>query len=265
VCKYKIYPLKVAEIVAPLGVLAMLGDMRTYTVAPVYVFYIEGGNKRILVDAGIPAPGAGGLVHGFPASGGGEDGVRNALKEVGTKPEEIDVLILTHLHFDHCATASLFQNARIVVQKREWETAFNPVPTARPVYEQTLFRDLEQMDLVLTDGDQEIAPGISTLLLPGHSQGMQGLAINTSQGTAVLAGDLAYCYYNLNPKLSEYTDLAGNKITLTPRPDLPFAPPGIHIDLSQWFDSMWRMVAIASQRDLIIPGHEPVLVGKIIG
>lgn len=262
---YRIHPLKVAEIVAPLGVLAMMGDMKSYTVAPVFVFYLEGGNKRILVDAGVPAPGNDGLVHGFPISGGGEDGVRQALNKVGTTPEEIDLLVLTHLHFDHCAAAHLFSNARIVVQKREWETAFNPVPTARLVYEQPLFQQLEQMDLILLEGEREIADGVNTMLLPGHTQGMQGLAINTAHGKAVLAGDLAYCYYNLNPGMAEYTDLAGNKIAMTPRPDLPFAPPGIHIDLSRWFDSMWRVVAMADKRELVIPGHDPGLVGQVIG
>ncbi|WP_449240538.1 N-acyl homoserine lactonase family protein [Desulfoscipio gibsoniae] len=263
--QYRIHPLKVAQITAPLGVLAMLGDMQSYVVAPIFVFYLEGGNKKILVDAGVPGPGSDGLVHGFPIGSGGEAGIREALKTVGTMPEEIDILVLTHLHFDHCATAHLFKNARIIVQKREWETAFNPVPTARLVYEQSLFRALEQMDLVLVDGDREIADDVTTLLLPGHTQGMQGLAVNTARGTAVLAGDLAYCYYNLNPSLAELTDLAGNRITMTPRPDLPFAPPGIHIDLSQWYDSMWRTAAVASRRDLVIPGHEPALVGKIIG
>lgn len=262
---YRIHPLKVAEITAPLGVLAMMGDMQTYVTAPVFVFYLEGGPRKILVDAGVAAAGADGLVHGFPVSGGGEAGLRQALETVGTTPEEIDILLLTHLHFDHCAAAHLFQNARIMVQKKEWESAFNPVPVARAVYEQPLFAHLEQMDLVLLDGERQIAEGVSSLVLPGHTQGMQGLCIATEKGNAVLAGDLAYCNYNLNPQMTESVDLAGNTFALAPRPDLPFVPPGIHIDLSQWFDSMWRTVSAAQSRDLVIPGHEPALVERVIG
>lgn len=262
--RYRIHPLKVGELTAPVGVLTMLGDMRTFLVAPVLIFYLEGGPRKIVVDAGVPAAGEDGLVHGFPLKGGGEEGVRQALAKVGTTPEEIELLILTHLHFDHCAAAHLFRNARIVVQRREWETAFNPVPTARAVYDEALFRRLEHMDLVLLEGDCEVAPGVRVLLLPGHTLGMQGLAVETTRGTVVLAGDLAYSYYNINPNLSEFTDLAGNKLTLTARPDLPFAPPAIHIDLVAWFDSMWKAVAIASRRDMVIPGHDPALVNTVI-
>ncbi|MFP4034169.1 MAG: N-acyl homoserine lactonase family protein [Desulfovermiculus sp.] len=262
---YKIHPLKVAEITAPLGVLTMMGDMQSYLVAPVLVFYLEGGSKKILVDAGIAAPGAEGLVHGFPVEGGGEQGLRQALETVGTSPEEIDVLVMTHLHFDHCGVVHLFENARIVVQKTEWETAFNPVPVARAVYEQSLFASLESMDLVLIDGEREIADGITTIMLPGHTQGMQGLYVRTKAGTIVLAGDLAYCNYNLNPRISHAVDLSGKEHALIPRPDLPFVPPGIHIDLSCWFESMWRAVSVAENRDMVIPGHEPSLVGQIFG
>lgn len=262
---FKIYPLKVAEIMAPLGVLAMMGDMQSFVTAPVFIFYLEGGSKKILVDAGVAAPGADGLIHGFPVTGGGEQGIRQALASVGVSPEEIDILVLTHLHFDHCATAHLFENAKIIVQKKEWQTAFNPVPVARAVYEQPLFSHLENMNLALIDGESEIVQGVSTLLLPGHTQGMQGLCIDTQKGKAVIAGDLAYCNYNLNPRISEATDLAGNVYTLTPRPDLPFAPPGIHIDLTYWFDSMRKTVSRAENRNMVIPGHEPSLVGQVIG
>ena len=55
--KYKIHPLEVARLGAPLGVLSMGGDMQTFIVAPVLIFYIEGGGKKIVMDAGIEAPG----------------------------------------------------------------------------------------------------------------------------------------------------------------------------------------------------------------
>jgi len=49
----------------------MGGDMQTFIVAPVLIFYIEGGGKKIVMDAGIEAPGEQGVVHGFPVVGGG--------------------------------------------------------------------------------------------------------------------------------------------------------------------------------------------------
>ncbi len=263
--RYKIHPLEVARITAPVGVLGMGGDMQTFMVAPVLIFYIEGEGKRIVMDAGVETPDGQGIVHGFPCSGGGEEGILKALRSVGTRPEDIDYLVLSHLHFDHCAQASLFENARVIVQKKEWETAFNPVPPARVFFESSLFSHLERMDLVLVEGAYRVTEGVGTLFLPGHTQGLQGLAVETAAGTAVLTGDQCYAYYNLEPTRTEVTDLAGTTVPLAPRPDLPFLPPAIFVNLTEWYDSMWKVVARASSRDLIIPGHDPSLVGKVFG
>jgi len=263
---YKIHPLEVARLGAPVGILSMGGDMQTFMVAPVLIFYIEGGGKKIVMDAGIEAPDEQGVVHGFPVvGGGGAKGVRTALQSVGTTPEEIDYLVLSHLHFDHCTHASLFKNARVILQKREWETAFHPVPTSRQFYESSLFRSLEGMDLVLVDGEFEVAEGVNTLFLPGHTQGLQGLAVDTAFGTAVLTGDQCYSYYNLDPTRTKLTDLAGTRVDLLPRPDLPFLPAAIFVNLIDWYDSMWKVVARASSRDLVIPGHDPSIAGKVFG
>ncbi|MGB9803072.1 N-acyl homoserine lactonase family protein [Desulfofundulus sp.] len=262
---YRIIPLQVAEIMAPLGIVAMFGDMQKMLVAPVFVFYLDGGDKKILVDAGVGSPDSSGIVHGFPVIGGGEQGLRQALSRVGAEPEQIDILILTHLHFDHCAMLPLFRRARIILQEKEWQTAHNPVPVARAVYEHELFTVLERMNLVLVDGDCEIVPGVRTLFLPGHTQGMQGVAVETNRGTYVLAGDLLYSYYNLDPTITSLKDLRGNELTLTPRPDLPFFPPAVHIDLSAWYASCWKAVGVAGGREMVIPGHDPAVVEKTFG
>ena len=257
--QYKIHPLQAGEIGASLGVLAMMEDMQTVVVGPVYIFYLEGGPEKILVDAGMPASGYGGKT-------GGEKAVSRALEAVGVKPEEIDTLVLTHLHFDHCAAVHLFKNARVIVQEKEWEAATDPIPAMQSVYDPSLIRAVERMNLVLADGDREIAPGVSTLLLPGHTEGLQGLSVDTRAGTYVLAGDLAYGYYNIDPTVSRITDAAGNEIELIPRPGWPFIPPGLHTSLEHWFESMRRALSIAGgDKTRIIPGHDPVLAGKILG
>ena len=257
--QYKIHPLQAGEIGASLGVLAMMEDMQTAVVGPVYIFYLAGGPEKILVDAGMPASGYGGQT-------GGETGVFRALETVGVKPEEIDILVLTHLHFDHCAAAHLFENARVIVQKKEWEAAADPLPVMQSVYDPALIRAVERMNPVLVDGDSDIAPGVSTLLLPGHTEGLQGLSVVTQEGTYVLAGDLAYGYYNIDPAVSRVTDAAGNEIELIPRPGWPFIPPGLHTSLEQWFASMHRALSIVEgDRSRIIPGHDPALTGKTFG
>jgi N-acyl homoserine lactone hydrolase len=89
--------------------------------------------------------------------------------------------------------------------------------------------------------------------------------VSTASGTAVLTGDPCYSYYNLNPTFTEMTDLAGTEFSLVPRPDLPFLPPAIYVSLKDWYDSMCKVVARASSRDLVIPGHDPSLPGKVFG
>jgi len=131
---YRIFPLKVAEISVPLGAVVMMGDMRVMTTGPVYVWVIDGGDEKIVVDSGVEEA-KDGLFHGFPGKGGGERGLREALEKVNIKPEEVDKLIITHLHFDHVANAKLFTNARIYVQKREWESALNPPLHYRQIYD----------------------------------------------------------------------------------------------------------------------------------
>lgn len=258
---YKIKPLKQAQISAPLGVVFMLGDMTRLITAPVYVWYIEGNDMKVLVDAGIAEP-TDGFVHGFPVVGGGEDGLREALNQVNVKPEEIDTLILTHLHFDHVATATLFHNARIYVQKREWKSAFDPPLHYRMTYDAMFFQPLEDMDLCLVDGDRKIAEGLELVFLPGHTKGLQGVAVETSGGKYLIAGDHFYSYANLNPpkEAVEITDSAGNKIQVQPIP-LPFAPAGLHVDLTEWYDSCFKALSI-TKRSRILPGHEPMLEGK---
>lgn len=259
---YKIMPLKQAEIMAPLGVTFMLGDMNTFVTAPVYVWYVESGDRKILIDAGIEEP-VNGFVHNFPVMGGGEKGLRDALSEVNVKPEEIDTLIITHLHFDHVANAGLFHNARIYVQKKEWKSAFNPPLHYRLVYDTKLFQPLENMDLCLVNGDVEIADGMSLVFLPGHTKGLQGVAVETEKGRYLIAGDHIYSFLNLNPPKEpiDFEDSRGNKVKIQPIP-LPFAPPGLHVDLTEWFDSCFKALSIA-RRDMILPGHDPALLGKV--
>ena len=260
---YTIRPLKQAEIMAPLGVVQMLGDMNSLIVAPVFVWLIEGNDTKILVDSGIQEQ-VNGFVHNFPVMGGGEKGIRDALASLNVKPEEIDTLILTHLHFDHVAETQLFHNARIYIQKKEWKSAFNPPIHYRLVYDTESIQKIEEMDICLVDGDFKL-DGIELVFLPGHTQGLQGVRVETRKGTYLIAGDHFYSVLNLNPpkKQLQFEDARGNKITVQPYP-LPFMPPGLHVDLTEWFDSCFKALRVA-RRNRILPGHDPSLIGKVLG
>ncbi len=258
--EYKIRPLVVAKIGVIKGVVTQMVDMMTPLVAPVLTFYLEGGSKKILVDTGVVD---GDDFHGFALSNGGAQGMVNALAEIGLKPADIDIVILTHLHFDHAANIALFPHAQFILQKKEWAYAQAPLPLQRGVYLTQLLNELESYDLVLADDGYEVADGVKVVCVPGHTKGQQAVVVNTSDGTYILSGDLMYMKANLYPETTEIIDAQGNKIICTPQPGHAFYPPGIHTDLTDWYDSVWRLLAIAGSRSHILPGHDPSLIGKI--
>ena len=260
---YKIYPLVAAKIGAVKGVATHMVDMMTPVVVPVLVFYLEGGGKKILVDTGVVDGGPEGDFHGFPLIGGGPQGVTAALGEIGLKPKDIDIVIITHLHFDHAANIALFPKAQFILQKTEWEYAKAPLPVQRAVYLTELLLQLESYDLVLADDGYEVADGVKVICVPGHTKGQQAVVVNTADGVYVLSGDLLYTMVNIYPELTEMTDVFGNKVACTPQPGHAFYPPGIHTDLSDWYNSVWRVLSIAGNRSRIIPGHDPSLVGRV--
>ena len=113
----------------------------------------------------------------------------DALKCRGLTPDDIDTVFLTHLHWDHVENLDLFPNAEILTPQLEFEYARNPRPGdwGTPPYMHAIF---ESMHIVtLADEEQELFPGVRTLLLPGHSIGLQGLVVETDGGRAVLASD----------------------------------------------------------------------------
>ncbi|MBO8180557.1 MAG: N-acyl homoserine lactonase family protein [Archaeoglobus sp.] len=259
---YRIMPLKVAEISVPLGAVLMMGDMRVMTTGPVYVWVIDGEDEKIVVDSGVEEA-KNGLFHGFPGKGGGEKGLREALESVNLKPEDVDKLIITHLHFDHAANAKLFTNARIYVQRREWESALNPPLHYREIYDASMLHPLEEMDLCLIEGDVEIADGVRTVLLPGHTKGLQGVAVETERGKYLIAGDHFYTYLNFFPPKHpiQMTDIAGNTVEI-PASSIPFLPPGLHVDLTEWYESCFKALSYVKRQN-ILPGHDPSLEGRI--
>lgn len=230
------------------GASTHLVDMLTPCVGPALVFYLEGGSQKILVDTGV----------------GGPEGVVRALAGIGLKPQDIDTVILTHLHFDHADNVGLFPQARFILQKREWEYAKSPLPIQRQLYNPETIAELERLDLILVGDRYVVEDGVEVILVPGHTPGQQAVVVNTSQGNYVLAGDLLMTWINVYPHISEYTDMLGNRVAVTPQPDHAFFPPGIHTDLTDWYDSAWRVLAFAGSRRRILPGHEPSLVGKVI-
>ena len=127
------------------------------------------------------------------------------LKRHGLAPEDINIVINTHLHFDHCGWNALrkdskivptFPRARYFVQRSEWEHALQPTERDRASYIEDVFRPAEPLTEFL-DGDCDIVPGISVEVMPGHTRHMQCVSIESRGQRAYFISDLVPTHVHL--------------------------------------------------------------------
>ena len=156
---------------------------------------IRTGGKIVLVDAGA------GSLFG-PACGH----LPEALAELGVAPEQIDILYATHLHPDHIAGAvtgngeAVFANAELVVQKADADFWRNEIPGAPEMIlnwqalAQTVLKAYGDR-LRLIEGEAEIAPGLHSLPLPGHTPGHAGYRLSSGKEQLVHVGDIVHAPY----------------------------------------------------------------------
>lgn len=208
--------------------------------APILMWFIEGAGNRILVDTGVSDPDWASRYHRTVWRDENEDPVK-AIEGLGLTPEDIDIVINTHLHWDHCFNNDLFPNARILVQAEELRHAILPLPCHAVPYESQLIRmtppwikALDRIEVI--EGEMEIESGISLVPLPGHTPGFQGVLVKLESGRCLIAGDSSPLFENW-----EGDEQASH------------IPPGIHVDLRDCYASFRKMEALA---DMILPAHD---------
>ena len=225
--EYTIHPLVVGASETDQGVMTYLRHYGKRIWIPIYVFYIHGGDKHILVDTGLEqfvVPDDLGKKYGFKILE-----FEDALESIGLKPEDIDIIIHTHLHNDHCENDYKCVNAKVFVQKAELDFFNAPHPVDHRYYPDIL----DGVDVVVVEGDAAIQDGIEVILSPGHTVGGQSVAINTSKGKAVITG---FC---CNDKNFPTTG--------------PAVAPGVHIDVREAYESIQK---IRQTADILIPLHD---------
>jgi glyoxylase-like metal-dependent hydrolase (beta-lactamase superfamily II) len=124
----------------------------------------------------------------------------SALAELDVAPASIDVVVLTHLHFDHAGGATrrdgqqlvpTFPRARHVVQRRELWDATHPHERNRASYLAENFAPLVDARLVEeVEGEVEVAPGVRVLPTPGHTAGHQSVLVDGGAARALFLGDV---------------------------------------------------------------------------
>ena len=220
--------------------------MRNYGVPyelPCVVWYIEGAEKKVLVDSGPCSPEWSKKYH-WPMTQTPEQQPDRALRLAGIEPESIEVLILTHLHWDHAYNNHLFPNAEFFIQQAELRYAISPLPIHSSGYEAVSMGMqpdyYTHTKYTVLKGDQEILPGVSALLTPGHTPGSMSVVVDTAKGKYIIASDT----------VPTYESWEGN-------PVIKHIPNTIHIGLVEYYESFEKLEKVGG---IVLPGHD----GKVL-
>lgn len=171
----------------------------------------------------------------------------DTLRLIGVDPDQLEDVILTHLHYDHVGNFHRFPKARFHLQEPELHYA-----VGRYMHYPRLSHSFEVEDVcgivrlnyaqrvIFYNGSADLAPGIRLHAAGGHSAGLQFVTVNTRRGTVVLASDVTHFYENLDRMR-------------------PF-PTAFHVgEMLEGFD---KLVAAAPSRRHIVPGHDPLVMRR---
>lgn len=166
---------------------------------------VRDGKRNILVETGI----------GPKLSGKSQSIYKNQIQlmksfdEAGVAPDEIDIVINTHLHFDHCGWNTEYRNgkpvatfpkAKYYVQAGELAHAHEQHERDRVSYMTDNYDPLvESRQMRLLDGDAEISPGVTVRVFPGHTRDMQIVVVRSGGTVVCYASDLIPTTHHLDP------------------------------------------------------------------
>ena len=168
---------------------------------PLGCFFLP-GEQNVLIDTGLGPV----KLEGRATLIGGN--LLPALARIGVRPEDIDVLALSHLHGDHSGTIGrlqsgepVFPNARTFVGAGDWEYFVEREAAPVPIAEHTAaaLRELEgRGQVTVLDADADIAPGVRRLSAPGHTPGHSIYVIHDHGERVMILGDAMYCPQQLS-------------------------------------------------------------------
>ncbi|MEZ5246013.1 MAG: N-acyl homoserine lactonase family protein [Acidimicrobiales bacterium] len=165
---------------------------------PVPAWLIRHGDDLALFDCAMhtdlttPGPAREVVELFFGLGVGAHDMVASRLRERDVDPDDINIVILSHLHFDHAGGLAQLPNARVLVQRDEWAAGLDPDLAAANTFNPTDY-DLGH-DIVTLDGEHDVFGDgrVVCIPTPGHTPGHQSLRVRLADREIVLCADCAY-------------------------------------------------------------------------
>jgi len=170
----------------------------------------------------------------------------SSLRRLGVEPEEIDIVILTHLHLDHTGWCTakrggrrvpFFPRARYIVQRGEWEEAIRPDERRKASYFPEHFEPLNEASVLeLVDGDIEVAPGVRCFVTGGHTKYHQCVMVEGDGASLLYGAEILPTHHHLKPTWGMSYD------------DYPVEAARVKMELIE------RAIR---EKWLVVPGHDP--------
>ncbi len=189
---YAVHALRTGSILLDKSSVVHGVPLGTRVTIPVFCAAIEGNGVRILVDTGIAD------VAKWTSDQSVHTQTPNqtldaALAEIGWRARDVDIVVNSHLHYDHAGNNLTLPQAQFFVSRVEWDAAGDPANAQRPLYDfEWTGPDVSLFNYTLIAVDHyDVLPGIRIIQTPGHSVGHQSVLVNTNEGALCVTGDAA--------------------------------------------------------------------------
>jgi len=236
----KVHVLPCGYEVSDKGALTLNKDVGRNIKIPYYSWLIEDPRYTILVDTAVSVrwrevhPEA--LAKAYPPHLEQNERIDTLLAKTGFETGDVDIVINTHLHYDHCGNNEMFPQARFLVNEAEFKHAMNPGWWDAAGYVQALF-NVPGLKYKKLKTSYAVTSGVRIFPTTGHSRGHQSVLVRLEKtGLLVLGGDAIYLRENLEAPIL----------------------PGVYWNAEKYADSMRKLKnLVATRKATLLLSHSP--------